>query len=72
MDDWEKTKLKKIIQQGIERGEFAGVEDIDVLIDILLMVLKGLEIPLFLQDKYNNYSSYFDGLMGILTKGLAP
>ena len=71
LDEWEKHNLKKIILQGIDSGEFANIEDIDVLIDMLLMVLKGLEIPLFLQNKYDNYSSYFDSLMGILTKGLA-
>jgi len=72
LDEWEKHNLKKIVLQGIDSGEFANIEDVDVLIDMLLMVLKGLEIPLFLQGKYNNYSSYFDSLMGILTKGLAP
>jgi len=35
------------------------------------MVLKGLEIPFFLQDKYVNYAPYFEGLMRILAKGLS-
>ena len=44
----------------------------DVLLDMFIMVIKGLEIPLFLQNKYEKYSPYFEGLMRILTKGLAP
>ena len=72
LDEWEKQNLKKIILQGIDKGEFADIEDIDVLLDMFIMVLKGLEIPFFLQDKYERYSPYFEGLMGILTKGLAP
>ena len=72
LDEWEKQNLKKIILQGIDKGEFADIEDIDVLLDMFIMVLKGLEIPFFLQDKYEGYSPYFEGLMGILTKGLAP
>ena len=72
LDEWEKENLKKIILQGVEEKEFAVSEDVDVLLDVFIMVLKGLEIPFFLQNKYKKYSPYFEGLMGILTKGLAP
>ena len=71
LDEWEKENLKKIILQGVDNGEFAETADIDVLLDMFIMVLKGLEIPFYLQDKYEKYSPYFEGLMGILTKGLA-
>ena len=72
LDEWEKGNLKSIILQGVETKEFAVVGEIDVLLDMFIMVLKGLEIPFFLQNKYEKYSPYFEGLMGILTKGLAP
>ena len=72
LDEWEKGNLRKIILQGIETKEFAPIKDIDVLLDILIMVLKGLEIPFFLQNKYEKYFPYSEGLMSILTKGLAP
>ena len=72
LDEWEKKNLKKIILQGIDKGEFTDIEDMDVLLDMFIMVLKGLEIPFFLQNKYVKYSPYFEGLMGILTKGLTP
>ncbi len=72
LDEWEKGNLKSIISQGVETNEFAVVGEIDVLLDMFIMVLKGLEIPFFLQNKYEKYSPYFEGLMGILTKGLAP
>jgi AcrR family transcriptional regulator len=71
LDNWEKENLKKIILQGVESREFSNFGDIDILIDMLLMALKGFEIPLFLQGKYEKYSPYFDGLMEILIKGLA-
>jgi len=70
LDEWEKENLKKIILQGVHNGEFAEIEDVDVLLDVFIMVLKGLEIPFFLQEKYEKYSPYFESLMGILTKGL--
>lgn len=71
LDEWEKESLKKIIIQGINDGEFAEIEDVDVLLDVLIMVLKGLEIPFYLQNKFEKYAPYSESLMTILTKGLA-
>jgi len=71
LDAWEKENLKKLILQGVETGEFAIIGDIDVLLDVFIMVIKGLEIPFFLQNKYVKYSPHFEGLIGILTKGLS-
>jgi AcrR family transcriptional regulator len=71
LDAWEKENLKKLILQGVERGEFAIIGDIDVLLDVFIMVIKGLEIPFFLQNKYVKYTPHFEGLIGILTKGLS-
>ena len=71
LDNWEKENIKVIVEQGVNSNEFAKVEDMDVLLDVLIMVLKGLEIPFFLQGRYDKYAPYFDGLMGILTKGMS-
>jgi len=71
LDEWEKINLKKILLQGVNKGEFSVIDDIDVLLDMIIMVIKGLEIPFYIQNKYEEYSSYFERLIGILTKGLA-
>jgi len=71
LDAWEKENLKNIILEGAEKGEFTIIGDIDVLLDVFIMVIKGLEIPFFLQNKYVKYSPHFEGLIGILTKGLS-
>jgi len=71
LDEWEKGSLKKILLQGVETKEFAAIGDMDVMLDVFMMVLRGLEIPFFLQNKYEKYSPYFEGLMGILIKGVA-
>lgn len=72
MDNWEKEQLKSIIKQGIEEGAFAdqGAKR-DVLLDVFIMVLKGLEIPFFLQEKYDELNPYFDDLINIIVKGMA-
>jgi len=70
LDNWEKENLKKIILEGIDSGEFGDISEINVMLDVFLMVLKGLEIPFFLQNKYERYSPHFEGLIKILNKGL--
>jgi len=70
LDAWEKENLKKLLLQGVETGEFTTIGDIDILLDVFIMVIKGLEIPFFLQNKYEKYSLHFESLIGILTKGL--
>jgi len=72
LDVWEKENIKKIIEQGIKTQEFEIKGDINALLDVYIMVLKGLEIPFFIQGKYKNYSPYFDYLTRIFTKGLQP
>ncbi len=52
LDEWEKNNLKKIILEGVDHGDFAVVGEVDVLLDVFIMVFKGLEIPFFLQNKY--------------------
>ncbi len=71
LDEWEESSLKKIILEGVDKGEFIKVKDIDVLLDMLIMVLKGFEIPFYLQNKYAKYAPHLDGLLAILTRGLA-
>ncbi len=71
LENWEKVQLKKILDQGMAGGEFSQLETMDVLVDMLIMILKGLELPFYLQDKYGKYSPHFKSLMKIVTKGLS-
>lgn len=70
---WEKNNLKLIILQGIENNEFEYVDlsDLDALLDMFIMVLRGLEVPFFIQDNYDKYSMHFDSLTAILIKGIS-
>jgi len=70
-DKWEADKLKVILEQGINEGYFNENRKIDVLIEMLIMVIKGLEIPFYLQNKYTKYSPHFDDLIGVLIKGVS-
>ena len=70
---WEKIQIKNILLQGIEENIFEPntSENIDVMLDVFIMVLKGLEVPFLLQGKYEEYSPYFGGLLNILIKGVS-
>ncbi|MDK2977860.1 MAG: hypothetical protein PWP52_574 [Bacteroidales bacterium] len=70
LDTWEKENIIKIINQGINSGEFILDIKADVIANTFLIILKGLEIPFFLQNKYEEYSPHFDGLVNILKNGI--
>ncbi len=71
LDLWEKQQIQSIIYQGVDDNVFENQNgNIDVLLDVFIMVLKGLEIPFFLQNKYENLRPHFDDLLRILIKGL--
>ncbi len=73
LDAWEKEQIKKIILQGIDENIFAYMDDekINVMLDIFIMVQKGMEIPFLVQGKLEYYLPYFDDMLGILIKGLS-
>lgn len=71
LDVWETENFKKIILQGIESGEFILDVEVDVTADVFLMLLKGLEVPFFLQNKYERYVPHFEGLINVLQKALS-
>lgn len=70
-DKWEMVNLRNILEQGIKEGNFAENKNIEILLETIIMVLKGLEIPFFLQNKYTRYSPHFDDLIGVLIKGIS-
>lgn len=71
LDEWEKEKLEQIILQGVNSGEFILKINVNVLSEISIMILKGLEIPFFLQNKYDKFSFHLEELIRILSKGLS-
>ena len=71
LDKWEIVNLRNILEQGINEGAFHKSGNINVLLEMIIMVLKGLEIPFFLQNKYTRYSPHFDDLIGVLVKGIS-
>ncbi len=69
--EFEKRSLKKIILQGIEEGEFTDIKrSLDTIVEVFIIVQKGLESPFFLYGNYKKYSYHFYDMINILVKGL--
>lgn len=71
-DNWEKRIIKEAIEAGIHANELdVKINETDAIIDVFLMVLKGLEIPFFIQGKFQKYSPYLGDMLNILIKGIS-
>jgi len=68
--EWEKNSLKQIIGEGMEQGLIEKGLNLDVAMDVFMLILKGIEIPFFIQHKYEKYSPHFDDLINILLRGI--
>jgi AcrR family transcriptional regulator len=69
VDNKELTLVKSILEEGVEKGDFE-VKDLEMAAITLVTSLKGLEIPLFVENKVNNMSLYIDNLIHIICYGL--
>lgn len=68
-DHFEREQLSIILEKGKEEG-YLSITDITSSANIILMVLHGIELSLFLQDKYAEYEATLDELSTVLISGL--
>ncbi|MFA6334003.1 MAG: helix-turn-helix domain-containing protein [Bacteroidales bacterium] len=68
-DVFERAKLTLILGKGKNQG-YLDVQDINSAVNILMMIMNGIEIPLFLQNKYSEYENTIDELSTMLVKSL--
>lgn len=69
IDQKELALVKAIIEEGVNRKQFE-VKDLDMAAISLVTTLKGLEIPLFVENKVNNMTMYIDHLIYLICYGL--
>jgi len=70
-DEYEKVQMTKILNEGIEKGYYRDMGDTGIILDVFYMVLKGLEIPFFVQKKYVVLKPHLEKMVGIMLRGLA-
>lgn len=66
---FEREQLSIILGKGKTEG-YLNITDITSSANIILMVLHGIELSLFLQDKYAEYEATLDELSTVLIGGL--
>ncbi|MGD9493353.1 MAG: TetR/AcrR family transcriptional regulator, partial [Bacteroidales bacterium] len=71
-DDFEKFDrncLTQILNQGVKEN-MISINNIPAAVDLFIMVTKGLEVPLFLQKKYDEYENTIIELSTVIINGL--
>lgn len=67
--EFEKEQLTIILERGKKEG-YLDFKNIGSSINIIKMIINGIEIPLFLQDKYIEYESTIDELSSMIVNSL--
>lgn len=68
---WDGSNIKKVFAEGIEQQYFEETDNLDILIDVFMLVIKGLEGPLFEHKKYQELLPHFDSMLNIMIKGIS-
>ena len=67
--DYERKQLTTILDRGKKEG-YLDIKNIASAVSVMIMIVNGIEIPLYLQNKYEEYEDVFEELTAIIIKGL--
>jgi len=67
--DFERTQISQILQKGKKEG-YINLNNIESAVNVILMILSGIEIPLFLQNNFAEYESTIDEFASMIINGL--
>lgn len=67
--EFERNQLTLILQRGKQEG-FLDIKNINSTVNSVMIVLNGIEIPFFLQNKYPEYESTIEEFNTLLVNGL--
>ncbi len=70
-DTYEKNAIEKMLKAGILEQKIRPLENLQIVSEMFMMILKGLEIPFYLQGKYEAFRPHVDYLMNIVMQGFA-
>ncbi|MEZ5069449.1 MAG: TetR family transcriptional regulator [Bacteroidales bacterium] len=66
-DAFEQEQLTRIIREGSEDG-YLQLRSIEPTVNVAMMIIKSIDIPLFLQDKYAEYEQTIVELLTMITR----
>ncbi len=68
-DNEETILIKSILTGGVNNNEF-DINNVELTAPAILTALKGLEIPFFIEDKYNEMETRLNELTRIMIRGM--
>ena len=68
-DNEETILIKSILTSGVNNNEFE-INDVELTAPAILTALKGLEIPFFIENKYNELENRLNELTRIIIRGM--
>lgn len=68
-DDFEVDLLSGILQRGVKEGTFT-IRNVKKTAQVIILAMKAIEIPFFLQEKIHEYEETIVELLDILIRGL--
>ncbi len=68
-DDFEVDLLSGILQRGVKEGAFT-IRNVKKTAQVIILAMKAIEIPFFLQEKIHEYEETIVELLDILIRGL--
>lgn len=66
---FEHTQLTHVLTQGKNEG-YLDIKDVKSNVNIALMLFNGMELPLFIQNKYVEYENVIDDLVSLILNSL--
>ncbi len=72
-DKWELTQVQKIVKgciKSLPMPQIMAIVDISAAADMIVMIIKSMEIQFVLRDKYKDYSSTFNFLAEMIISNL--
>lgn len=70
-ENFDQNQFTAIIQRGNDEG-YLEVRNVGPTVDVAMMIIRSIEIPLFLQDKYKEYEKTIHELILMITSSLRP
>ncbi len=67
--EFERNQINYLLNKGKDEGYF-DIKDIESSVNIYMIIITSLEIPLFLQDKYDEYESTIEELASVMFNSL--
>lgn len=68
-EKFEQVQLTAIIEKGKEEG-YLDVKDVGPAVDVFMMIMQSVEIPFFLQEKYDLYENTLHDLINMIANSL--